>query len=156
MNIDKLRNQYWLIKHIVKANRDRKIGKIPVYSQEASELLDSLRKHGTFMGVESYGIIIEVNNVTYYVDTKNFPVEDLAYILVRTEDGEEIHLFDNIRPSMLSRIRFWLWINDNLNGNAKGFIKLVNAGCANRIQKQELISNAVYPDSSLIAQMKGE
>lgn len=154
MNFDKLRNQYWLIKHIVEANRDRKISKIPAYSQEASELLDALRKNGAFKGVESYGITVEVNKVTYYVDTKNFPVEDLAYILVRTEDGKEIHLFDNIRPSMLSRVRFWLWINDNLNGNAKGFIKLVNAGCANRIQKQELISNAVYPSSSLIAEMK--
>ena len=154
MNFDKLRNQYWLIKYIIEANRDRKISKIPAYSREASELLDALRKNGTFKGVESYGITVEVNNVTYYVDTKNFPVEDLAYILVRTEDGKEIHLFDNIRPSLLSRIRFWLWINDNLNGNAKGFIKLVNAGCANRIQKQELISNAVYPSSSLIAEMK--
>ena len=156
MNFDKLRNQYWLIKHIIKANRDRKIGKIPAYSQEASELLDALRKNGTFKGVESYGITVEVNNVTYYVNTGNFPVEDLAYILVRTEDGKEIHLFDNIRPSMLSRIRFWLWINDNLNGNAKDFIKLINAYCANLIQKQKLISNAVYPNSSLIAQMKGE
>lgn len=156
MNIDKLRNQYWLIKHIVKANRDRKIGKIPAYSKEMSELLDALRKNGTFKKVETTGILVKVNDVTYYVDTKNFPVEDLSYILVRTEDGKEIHLFDNKRPSLLSRICFWLWINDNLKNNAKGYIKLVNAYCANRINKQELISNAIYSDSSLIAQMKGK